>query len=142
MEDYAESMKRLPIVELIREMARIKKDLEKAKKAKTDFQKQFDIIRLNILPDKMEEEGISTTTLSDVGRVSLSSDLYFSIPAEKRDDAYKWLRNHGHGDIIKETVNSSIGKKFAKEMLLAGETLPDTIFKVTPFTRASLTKVK
>jgi hypothetical protein len=116
--------------------------LELLKSISTTLQKEYDTIRLNILPEKMDEDDITTITLAGVGRVTIQSDLYFSIPADRREEAYHWLTDNGHGDLIQETVNSSSGKAWAKEMLKKGQTLPEDLFKVSPFSRAQITKVK
>ena len=128
----------MTVVEMIIEMKRVKELLDDAKNVKTNFQKQFDAIRLGVLPEKMEDDDTSNITVKDVGRAVVKSDIYFSILAENRDECYQWLRDNGHGDLIKETVNAGTGKSFAKEMIKEGKPLPE-IFKVTPFTSVQLT---
>jgi hypothetical protein len=116
--------------------------LETIKRVSSLLQAEYDAIRLGILPEKMDEEDISNITIVGVGRVTIQPDLYFSIPATLREEAYNWLRDHNHGDLIQETVNSSSGKAWAKEMIKKGENLPEDLFKVTPFSRAQITKEK
>jgi hypothetical protein len=123
-------------------MKEVKEELDVAKGIKTRAQEKFDFLRLNRLPDLMDEEGISNVTIDDVGRVTLTSDVYASIPAAKRQDAYDWFKNNGHGDLIKETVNAGTFKAFAKGCIKKGEELPEHLFKITPFSRASITKTK
>ena len=49
---------------------------------------------------------------------SRSEKLFASIPQNKLDEGFKWLREHGLGDVIKEQVNpktlSSVIKTLAK----------------------------
>jgi hypothetical protein len=33
-----------------------------------------------------------------------------SIPKEREVEAFRWLRDHGHGDLIKNVVSSTFGK--------------------------------
>jgi len=103
--------------------------------------KEFDFLRLSLIPKMFEDRGIANMTLAGVGRVSLTADIYASIPAEKKEDAYQWLSDTGHGDLIGSTVNASTLKAFLKGQLLKGEELPEGLFKVTPFTRASITRI-
>ena len=117
-------------------------NIDTLKQLSTHLQKQYDTIRLVVLPEKMDEEDITNITVTGVGRVTIQSDIYFSIPTEHKDETYDWLRDHGHGDLIQETVNSSSGKAWAKEMIKKGQELPPDLFKVTPFSRAQITKVK
>lgn len=141
-EDLINEFKKLSLSDMIKEMAAVGDSLESAEDVVSALQEKYDILRLIVLPSKMDDEDVSTQTVVGAGRVSLQGDIYFSIPADMRDKAYEWLRTHGHGDIIQETINSSTGKAWAKEVLKKGETLPEGVFKVTPFTRAQLTRIR
>jgi len=137
-----EKYKALTIPELVHEFRSLKDMHDSYKEQASEVGQLVDLIRLNVLPDKMENEDVSTVTVAGAGRVSLQGDLYFSIPAAYKDDCFEWLRDNGHGDIIQETVNSSTGKAWAKEMMKQGQTLPEGLFKVVPFTRATITRTK
>ena len=137
-----DEFKLLSIPDLVKRMAETKEALDAAKEVESEHQAVFDILRLMVLPEKMDEEDVSTMTVAGVGRVSIQSDIYFSIPAALREEAFDWLRDHGHGDIIQETVNSSTGKAWAKEAIKKGEVLPEDLFKVTPFSRVQLTRIR
>ena len=75
-----------------------------------------------------------------VGRVGLTSDLYASIAPDQKGAAYEWLSDNGHGDVVQPTVNSSTLKALMKSIIKSGKEIPSELFKVTPFTRASITK--
>ena len=125
---------------LIMAMAKVKADLEIATAEKTRLQVEYDFLRTQKIPEAMDDDGVGNITLKDVGRVSLTNDVYASIPAAQRENAYEWLRANGHGDLIKETVHTSTLKAFAKNTIKEGKELPEDLFKVTPFSRASITK--
>ena len=101
---------------------------------------EFDVIRLKSLPDAMAEAEVASLVIEGVGRVQLAGDVYASILAEDKDAAFEWLRGNNYGDLIKETVASGTLKSWAKECTENGVDLPQ-IFKVTPFSRASIVKV-
>lgn len=126
----------------MRQLALIDEAMKKVKKITDD---EYDRLRLKVLPEIMMEDGIKTTVFEGVGRVQLGGDIYASIPADKREEAYKWLREKGDGDLIQETVNSSTLKAYCKEKMQTlaanGEELPDC-FKVQPYSRVSIVKVK
>ncbi len=103
---------------------------------------EFDQIRKKTLPDLMAAEDVRTITLDGIGRVQLAGDCYASIPAEQQEAAFEWLRGNNYGDLIKETVHSATLKAWAKEGLAAGRELPEGVFKVEPYVRASIVKVK
>lgn len=103
---------------------------------------EYDKLRLRTIPDLMQEMDIRKISIEGVGRIQLAGDVYASIPAEARQSAYEWLRNNNAGPLITETVNSSTLKSWAKEQLTMGVELPENLFKVTPFQRASIVKDK
>ena len=140
MEEYVNWLRPLGISELVREQDTISFTLDRLEEIKKEFNKIYDLLRLSILPDKMDDEGITTVTVAGTGRATIQSDIYFSISKDNRDDAHDWLRNNGHGDVIKETVNSSTGKALAKELIKKGEDMPSDLFKVTPFSRVQITR--
>ena len=126
---------------VIKSMKAIGEDKDAAEEVLKDINKEYDYLRLSLIPKLFDDRGIANMRLTDIGRVSLTSDIYASIPAGKRDEAYLWLSDTGHGDLVSNTVNPSTLKAFLKQMLLKGEEIPEDLFKVTPFTRASITKL-
>lgn len=133
--------KGMAIEEVIRHFGNLracKENLEDEVKA---LNKEFDYVRLSLIPKIFDEKGISKLTITGVGRVNLTGDLYASIQPDKQDEAFQFFRDLDKGALIKETINSSTLKATLKAMMQAGEEIPEDIFKVTPFTRASLTKV-
>lgn len=126
---------------LIKSMSTLKEKLDKLRAEKTAIQKEYDYLRLNCLPGAMDEEELDTLTVTGVGRVSLTSDLYASIPAGTKPEAWQWLRDNGHGYLIVETVNAGSFKAACKQMIKKGEQIPEDLFKITPYTRASITKI-
>jgi hypothetical protein len=123
---------------LAEEMQRLAEELDLISQKKTSLQKQYDKIRLEVIPRRMEDEGIDSIKLSGIGNVMVTDDVYASIPADMAAEAMQWLNDHGHGGLVKNTVNPSTLKAFAKKMIREGEPLPEEFFKVTPFSRASI----
>lgn len=102
---------------------------------------QYDILRKVKIPEKMDEQGIETFRATGIGTVYLQDDLYTGIPADKKVEAYQWLRDNGHEDLIQETVNSSTLKAFLKEQMRnSGEVPPPDLIKAEPYTFAKLKK--
>jgi len=127
------------IAELAQAMRDVKACYDDTKAQNSEVYKEFDFLRLTLVPNMMEEMGLSSTNVTGVGRLTITSDLHASIPAAVREEGYEWLRENGHGDLIKPTVNASTFKAFCKEQIREGEELPEC-FKVEAFDRASLTK--
>ena len=61
------------------------------------------------IPEVMDEMGVERLDV-DGATVSLKSFVSASIPVEKREQAYNWLREHGLDDIIKNDVVLSFGR--------------------------------
>lgn len=105
-----------------------------------DAQKEFDYVRKVAIPNKLEEMGIDSVKVTGVGRVSTRVDLYAGVKPGMQEEAYKWLEENGHGDLIKDFVHYSTLKAFLKEQLGDGEEIPENLFTAEPFTMATVTK--
>lgn len=139
-ERWLEEYKAKPIIDVIRRMAELraqKDDLEEKLKA---VNLEFDVIRMKVVPEKFDEDGIKNLNVTGIGRVSLTPDLFVSIAAGKKEAAYDYLRDIGKGSLITPNVNPSTLKAAVKAMMKAGTELPEELFKITAFTRASITK--
>jgi|MGYP005689423103 hypothetical protein len=58
----------------------------------------------------MQEMNISTLKLADGTSVEVKPVYGASIPADKKEDAYTWLRENGLGDLIKNEVTVAFGR--------------------------------
>lgn len=103
--------------------------------------KELDIIRTKKIPELMESMELRNVTIEGIGRVQLAADIYASTREGKKDAAMQWLRDLGYDNMIQETYNPSSLKALLRRMLAEGVDIPDDIFNVTPFTRASIVKV-
>jgi len=129
--------------DIVIEMARIDADIKALGEKKTDMQHEYDAIRKFALPSAMDDAGISNMNVTGVGRVSLRSDVYASIPATNKEAAFDWLRGTSHGGVIKESVHAGTLKALMKTLIKeGGELPPDEIIRVQPYTMAVLTRTK
>ena len=141
VKNYDEKIQKLTIRELAFLMKQAQDLDTMAKDIKAVFYKLFEHVRINVLPDRMEEEGYEGgLKITDLGRINLTADVRASIPAVCRKEAYEWLCDHGH-DLVTETVNAASLKALARRLLRDNDPLPEDYFKVVPYTRASITKV-
>ncbi len=62
------------------------------------------------IPEALAEAGLSEFKLADGTKVTVQQFYSASIPKDKVDDAMQWLRDNGHGDLIKNTVSVAFGK--------------------------------
>jgi hypothetical protein len=62
------------------------------------------------LPSAMAEMNLSSFRLANGSEVSVKNTYGAHIKKENQSKAFDWLRGHGHGDIIKNTVSVDFGK--------------------------------
>ncbi len=130
----------MSLKEMAKTMKEVRTRLDDAKETSSHLQKQWDDLRKVHIPNKMEEMGIESVRIEGVGTVSERTDAYCSTPAKNKQALYDWLEQHGHGDLITDTVNSSTLKAFMKEQILEGNDVPDDIVNFTPYTYVAITK--
>jgi hypothetical protein len=147
---YAEKHKDLKLVDLATRMREVEILDEYLENLGKYLHAEYDVIRLTLISEAMDKEGLqSPVNVAGIGRVGLAGDLYVSVgaaePVEGKDykgELFTWMRKNKCGSLITESINSSTLKAWVKERILKGKPYPTDLLKVTPFTRASITKVK
>ena len=72
-------------------------------------QKEINRISQDVIPTLLSEMGLSSLKLADGSAVDVKPFYGASISVKNREAAYKWLRDNGLGDIIKNDVTVSFG---------------------------------
>jgi uncharacterized protein YdaT len=87
------------------EIAELEEQLKKKKE-------EADDIGSRVIPELLAEQGLSELKLQDGSKVSVRKEFRCTLPKDldRRDAAYKWLRDQGLGDIIKNNVSVTFGK--------------------------------
>lgn len=75
------------------------------------------------IPAAMAELGLQSVQLSNGDKVSVVKTLFASISADARPEAHAWLREHGHGDLIKTEVKANFGRGEEKKAAKAAEAI-------------------
>ncbi len=76
------------------------------------------------IPSALEAEGLRNLKLLSGRGVTTTEETFVNVKAEDRDFLHQWLKDHGHGDIVKETVHPGTLKSFVKEAAKNAEPLP------------------
>jgi hypothetical protein len=126
--------------EVAARMKALQAEKESLEKLLADVNIELDDIRVRKIPTMMESLGLKNVTFEGLGRVQLASDLYLSTKEGKKEEAMQWLRDMGHQGMITESYNASSMKALVRRLLVDGAEVPDHLFKITPFTRASIVK--
>ena len=81
------------------------KNLEDQIKSTEDSLKKLkskaDSLSGEVIPTMMTEMNISTMKLADGSAIEVKPVYGASIPADKKEEAFNWLRENGLGDLIK-----------------------------------------
>ena len=75
-----------------------------------EMKRKVELVSAEVIPTMMQEMNISTLKLSDGTSVEVKPVYGASIPADKKEDAYTWLRENGLGDLIKNEVTVAFGR--------------------------------
>ncbi len=132
---------------LVSEMLDLKANAEELDALLKSVRAKYDEIRQRRLPDLMQQlgmvspDGKGAFTHASGARVHLRLEVYAHYRKENEDEFFTWLRENGHGGLIRETVNSQTLKAWAKDRVRDGDPLPPEV-TVSPMTVAILTSPK
>ena len=108
--------------------------------------KELEHVSGEIIPTMMSEMGLSHLKLMDGSSVDVKPNYSANITIANREAAFKWLRDNGLGDIIKNEISVSFGRnednKAADYAVLAQERgfQPTQKLKVEPMTLKALVR--
>ena len=85
------------------QMLNMEKDLKKLKE-------EADKIGSEIIPNLLAEQGLSSLKLADGSSIDIRKSYNCTIKKDQVESAFKWLRNNGLGDLIKNEVFVTFGK--------------------------------
>ena len=100
--DIAESCNKL--LETQKKISTVEEELKKLKEVETTLSEQT-------IPNLMQQAGISMLKLADGSSVEVKPFYSARIPASKSEQAFDWLRENGHGDMIKNQVSLEFGMR-------------------------------
>ena len=110
------------------------------------LKEEADVLSGEVIPTMMTEMNISTLKLADGTAVEVKPIYGASISAERKEEAFNWLRKNGLGDLIKNEVTVSFGRNEDNKAIayanLAAENgyQPSQKLKVEPMTLKALVR--
>ena len=128
------------VLELQKLEDEIKMDQEKLDRKK----EQADKLSQQVIPEIMESMKLKTMKLRDGSAIEIKEIYSATIPVDKRDGAFNWLRNNDLGDLIKNEITVSFGRNEdnkAREYANLAESngyQPQQKLKVEPMTLKAL----
>lgn len=88
----------------------LEKEIEEMESVLTERKGQQRKLLEEAIPAMLQELGLTKFSMTDGSEIIVKPFYSASIPEEKRAQAYEWLREHGHDDIIKNTVSVRFGR--------------------------------
>ena len=128
------------VARLANEVAELEHTLAEQEQAMKETKAALHKITDEQLPEALEEMGLQKFTLTDGSEISVKPIYSASIPRDRREEAFQWLRDHEFGDLVKNNVTVTFGRgedADAKEFMnLCGSQgyVPDQLEKVEPMT--------
>ena len=94
---------------LVRQLNNIQQQIDEAEEHLKALKQDKQRISFEQIPMLMDEMGIERVDV-DGATVQLKPFVSASIPADRKQDAFNWLREHGLDDIIKNDIIVSFGR--------------------------------
>lgn len=85
-------------------------EVDKADQALKDAKEAARMLREETIPSAMQEMGLEEVKLNTGQKISIKQEVYASIPAANKNQAYDWLNEHGFGGLIKMEVATQFAK--------------------------------
>ncbi|MDH3375390.1 MAG: hypothetical protein OEQ39_00265 [Gammaproteobacteria bacterium] len=139
MTDFKDKYEGLDLKQLARKFKMLREKHEDLKSKAAAIWHEVDYLRFEAIPEKMEDDNISTCVIDNVGR--LSTRVEASVKTNDKNLLRTWLIENGAEDLLSETINSSSLKAYIMNRIRDGQDIPGAeVIEFKPFTVATLTK--
>ena len=95
---------------LVKQFNNVQQQIDDAEAHLKALKQEKQRIAFEQIPMLMDEMGIERVDV-DGATVELKPFVSASIPADRKQDAFNWLREHGLDDIIKNDIIVSLGRE-------------------------------
>ena len=98
------------LTDKVQQLKNLEDEIANAEDGVKKLKEQARIISELEIPSMMKEMNITKLKLSDGESVEIGKFYNASIPEEKKEEAFQWLRNNGLGDVIKNDITVTFGR--------------------------------
>ncbi len=95
--------------QLVRQLRSVEQQIEETEQHLKSLKAEKQKLSIEGIPNLMDEMGVERLDVDGV-TVSRKMIVHASIPADRKDEAFTWLRDNNLDDIIKNDVTCSFGK--------------------------------
>ena len=92
------------ISELSNQVIDLDREITEQEKTLKTMKEQRKQLTEDLIPAVMTEYGVAEVTLRNGGKVSVKKFYSCTIPSDKTEKAFEWLREHGHEGLIKHRL--------------------------------------
>jgi len=134
------------LADQVERLESLQNDIEKTEENLKEKKKKLEHLSGEVIPTMMAEMGLAHLKLMDGSSVDVKPFYSANITVANKEKAFKWLRDNGLGDIIKNEISVSFGRneenKAADYASLAQERgfQPTQKMKVEPMTLKALVR--
>lgn len=94
---------------LIRDMRSAEHEVEEAQEKLKSAQQRLAGLSEQAIPEMLDTMGLQEFKTRDGFHVSIKTQLRHSLSRDRKAAAIQWLRDNGHGDIVKDVVKLQFG---------------------------------
>lgn len=98
------------VAELASELSKLNMDITIAEMELANLNAKRRAIEESRLPEAMNDLGLSQIKLENGESITVKPEFHAGIPAAKRPEAYRWLRDHGFADLVTNKLSIDFGK--------------------------------
>ena len=134
------------LADQVERLEQLQRSIENQEESLKSSKKKLEHISGEVIPTMMAEMGLAHLKLMDGSSVDVKPFYSANITVANKEKAFKWLRDNGLGDIIKNEISVSFGRneenKAADYASLAQERgfQPTQKLKVEPMTLKALVR--
>ena len=96
--------------EEIEKLKSIQSEISAAESKVKELKEQEKVQSNVVIPKIMEDMNLSTVRHKDGSEISIKKIFSATIKADKKAEAYNWLRDNGLGDIVKNDITVTFGR--------------------------------
>ena len=106
--EQIDSAKRLS--DKVLELKDLEDEIANAEESIKKLKEKANLLSMVEIPAMMDEMQITKLKLKDGEAVEVKKIYGATIPKEKQEEAFEWLRNNGLGDVIKNDITVTFGR--------------------------------
>ena len=108
--DNLKDSKITDISTLCQKQVDLESEIQHDKKKLGEKEESLRKLSLEIIPNALAEMNLKSLKLADGSEVSIKDFYHARITEKNKSLAYKWLRDHGYGDLIKNEIAVPFGR--------------------------------